>query len=76
MEGGGPALEDCIRGLQVAPGTVACVWLGQAGYLLKSPAGVIVMMDPYLSDWAEYTWGVRRIVASSQRTSSQRTVPP
>ncbi len=57
-----PALEDRIRELRVVPGTVACVWLGQAGYLLKSPAGFIVMMDPYLSDWAEYTWGVRRIV--------------
>ncbi|HEY8447909.1 MAG TPA: MBL fold metallo-hydrolase [Thermomicrobiales bacterium] len=62
MQGVGSGLEDRIRELEVAPGTVACVWLGQAGYLLKSPAGVVVMMDPYLSDWAEYTWGMRRVV--------------
>ncbi len=55
-------LEQHIRRLQVAPGTVACMWLGQAGFLLKSPEGVIVMIDPYLSDWAEVQWGIQRVI--------------
>jgi len=56
------SLESRIKELSVAPGTVACVWLGQAGYLLKTPAGVIVMIDPYLSDYAEAQWGMARIL--------------
>jgi L-ascorbate 6-phosphate lactonase len=55
-------LEKQIRDLNVAEGTAACVWLGQASYLLKSPGGVIVMIDPYLSDWAEQMWGLERII--------------
>jgi L-ascorbate 6-phosphate lactonase len=57
-----PALEQQIRDLVVSPGTVACVWLGQASYLLKSPGGEIVMIDPYLSDWAEQMWGLKRVI--------------
>lgn len=56
------SLEPRIKGMLVAPGTVACVWLGQAGYLFKSPAGVIVMIDPYLSDYAKAQWGMDRIL--------------
>jgi L-ascorbate 6-phosphate lactonase len=55
-------LESTFKQLRVAQGTVAGVWLGQAGYLLKSPAGVIVAIDPYLSDYAEAQWGLQRIV--------------
>lgn len=51
-----------IRELHVEQGTVAVTWLGQAGYLLKSPTGQIVMIDPYLSDWAMEQWGVDRII--------------
>jgi L-ascorbate 6-phosphate lactonase len=54
------ALEQQIQELQVEPGTVACVWLAQASYLFKSPAGVIIMIDPYLSDYAEAQWGMKR----------------
>lgn len=53
-------LEEQIRDLTVAPGSVAIVWLGQAGYLLKTSAGTIVMIDPYLTDWAEQQWGYAR----------------
>jgi L-ascorbate 6-phosphate lactonase len=60
----GQSLEDQIRDLEVAPGTVACVWLGQASYLFKSPEGVIVMLDPYLSDYAEEQWGLKRVIPS------------
>jgi L-ascorbate 6-phosphate lactonase len=56
------SLEQRIQDLKVEPGTVACVWLGQAGYLFKSPEGVIVIVDPYLSDYAEQQWGMPRAI--------------
>lgn len=55
-------LEESIAALQVPPGSVACVWLGQAGYLFKSPEGVIVMVDPYLSDYAQTMWFMERVI--------------
>ena len=56
------SLESRILDLTVAPGTVACVWLGQAAYLFKSPAGAIVILDPYLSDYAESQWNMPRAI--------------
>lgn len=56
------ALESRIHDLKVAPGTVGLIWLGQAGYILKSPGGTIVMIDPYLSDWTEEQWGLVRVI--------------
>ncbi len=55
-------LESAIAELTVEPGTAACVWLGQGGYLFKSPQGVTVMVDAYLSDYAEAPWGMRRVM--------------
>ena len=56
------SLEQRILDLTVAPGTVACVWLGQAGYLFKTPAGAVVILDPYLSDYAEAQWNMPRAI--------------
>jgi L-ascorbate 6-phosphate lactonase len=53
-------LENQISSLTVCPGTAACVWLGQGGYLFKSAQGITVMVDAYLSDYAEAFWGVTR----------------
>ena len=39
-----------LRGVDVPPGSLAVWWLGQAGFLLKSPGGVLAALDPYLSD--------------------------
>lgn len=55
------SLEFQITNLTVSPNTAACVWLGQGGYLFKSPQGVTVMVDAYLSDHAEAMWGVTRV---------------
>lgn len=55
-------LEEQIAALDVAPGTVAVVWLGQGGYLLKSSGGQTIMLDPYLTDYAEPFWGVQRLI--------------
>ena len=56
------SLESRITSLTVSPGTAACVWLGQGGYLFKSPQGVTVMVDAYLSDYAEAMWGMTRAI--------------
>jgi len=36
-------------------------WLGQAGFAFKTPAGTIVLADPYLSDAAERLHGFKRL---------------
>lgn len=43
-------LWDEIDGAAVQPGTLAFWWLYQAGIVLKTPGGTIVMVDPYLSE--------------------------
>ena len=40
------SLED----FRVPAGSLTLWWLGQAGFLIKSPSGVVVAVDPYLSN--------------------------
>jgi L-ascorbate 6-phosphate lactonase len=42
-------------------GSLAMWWLGQAGFVFKTPAGKIVYLDPYLSDAAERLFGFKRL---------------
>ena len=44
------ALMNEIRGTRVTTGTLALWFLGQNGWMVKSPGGTIVAVDPYLSD--------------------------
>ncbi|MCD6059370.1 MAG: Zn-dependent hydrolase of the beta-lactamase fold-like protein [Thermomicrobiales bacterium] len=62
LASGTPTLESQITALAVSPNAAACVWLGQGGYLFKSPRDVTVMVDAYLSDYAESFWGVTRAI--------------
>lgn len=39
-----------LKGFSVPSGSIAVWWLGQAGFVLKSPQGVLAVLDPYLSD--------------------------
>jgi len=39
-----------LRRHRVPDGSLTLWWLGQAGYLIKSPAGTLVALDPYLSN--------------------------
>jgi L-ascorbate 6-phosphate lactonase len=39
-----------IQAHHVAPGTSTLWWLGQAGFILKTPGGKIAVLDPYLSN--------------------------
>ena len=45
----------------VRSGRIACAWLGQAGYLMKSHDGLTVMIDPYFSDECEKQEGLKRL---------------
>src|SRR5579883_1481000 len=44
------SLMQEIRGTAVARGTVALWWLGQNGFVFKTPEGTVVATDLYLSD--------------------------
>ena len=46
---------------RVRTGTIACTWLGQAGYLLTTHSGLTVMIDPYFSDEVERIEGLKRL---------------
>ena len=46
----------------VRPGTVVLWWLYQAGVVCKTPAGVVAVIDPYLSDAVTRSYGSRRNV--------------
>ena len=39
-----------VRSHSVASGSITIWWLGQGGFLFKSPAGALIAIDPYLSD--------------------------
>jgi len=41
---------ETIRDYEVPPGHVALWWLGQLGYIFKSPGGSIIAIDPYLTN--------------------------
>jgi L-ascorbate 6-phosphate lactonase len=46
---------------EVPRDSVAMWWLGQAGFVFKTPAGKTVYVDPYLSDAAERLHGFKRL---------------
>src|SRR5262245_12842308 len=43
-------LMELIHQRVVPPGHVVLWWLGQSSFVLKSPAGMIVAIDPYLTN--------------------------
>lgn len=43
--------SEKIEELKVQQGTVAVVWIGQAGFLLKTAGGKTILIDPYLTDY-------------------------
>jgi L-ascorbate 6-phosphate lactonase len=47
------ALGRALGALMVPPGSVALGWLGQAGFVVKSPGGTRIALDPYLSNSCE-----------------------
>jgi L-ascorbate 6-phosphate lactonase len=48
-----PLSVESLRTHRVPPGSITLWWLGQAGFVVKSPAGKLVVIDPYLSNSAK-----------------------
>ena len=42
---------ETVKNLEVEQGTAALIWLGQAGFMIKTAGGKIVAIDPYLTDY-------------------------
>ena len=63
------AFKDSIRNTKVQSGTLLIVWLGQAGFLIKTPGGKTLAVDPYLTDSVyhlmkkDYGYGFKRMTA-------------
>jgi L-ascorbate 6-phosphate lactonase len=53
-----------IAETEVAPGQVICWWLGGSGFVLKSPTGAQVYIDPYLSHSVNAIFGQARAFPS------------
>jgi L-ascorbate 6-phosphate lactonase len=62
-------LRQQIRQLKVPPGKVALWWLGQNGWILKSPEGKIITLDPYLTNAC-------KAVGQAVGINMDRLVPP
>ena len=45
-----PITREQLRSFPVPAGSLTLWWLGQAGYVLKSPQGKLIAVDPYLSN--------------------------
>jgi L-ascorbate 6-phosphate lactonase len=61
-------LAQKIQAARVAPGSLAIFWLGQAGFVYKTPGGRVIYIDPYLSDC------VHRLL-SAERYGFKRIMP-
>ncbi len=53
-------LSAVIRETRVEAGTVALWWLGGTGFVFKTPAGIQIYVDPYLSNCVAQIFGVQR----------------
>ncbi len=58
-----------LRTHDVPPGSLTLWWLGQGGYVVKSPAGKLLVIDPYLSNSA-------KTIGDQVGVNLDRLVPP
>ena len=58
-----------LDGIKVKPESICIIWLGQAGFLFKTPGGKVIAIDPYLTDYVyrlfekDYGYGFKRMAA-------------
>ena len=63
------SFPEMIKAYNVQQGSLALIWLGQAGFLIKTHGGKVIVIDPYLSDFVheslkdEYGDGFKRMAA-------------
>lgn len=51
-----------VMGTSVEKGSVGVFFLGQAGFIFKTPSGKLIALDPYLSDCCERYFGFKRLM--------------
>ena len=51
-----------VAALQVPEGTVGVCFLGQAGFIFKTPDNQLIAVDPYLSNCCERYFGFKRLM--------------
>ena len=56
-----------VSGFTVPSGGVRLYWLGQAGFVFRTPAGKRIFLDPYLSDACERLHGFKRLSLPAMR---------
>lgn len=61
--GGVSALQSFAQSVRTPQSGVNLYWLGQAGFLLVTPDGVRIAIDPYLTDYCERVVGFHRLMA-------------
>jgi len=62
------SMAQALSSIDVAPGTLAMFWLGQAGFAFKTPGGELIYIDAYLSNMSE--------TAAGGDVMSKRLIPP
>lgn len=50
-------MAESLSSLKVESDSIAIGWLGQAGFVFKTPNGQLVYIDPYLSDYCQKVEG-------------------
>ena len=64
------SFKTYLRGIKVKQNSICIIWIGQAGFLLKTSTDKIIAIDPYLTDYVyklfhkEYGYGFKRITKS------------
>jgi L-ascorbate 6-phosphate lactonase len=53
-------LMQAVLAKKVLPSQASSWWLGGSGFIIKSPLGVVGLIDPYLSNAAEEIFGMQR----------------
>ena len=51
------SVAQALSSIDVAPGTLAMFWLGQAGFAFKTSGGELIYVDAYLSNMSETAAG-------------------
>ncbi len=49
---------------KISSDSLAIFWLGQAGFVFKTPDGKIIYIDPYLSDCVDRAHGFKRLMST------------
>lgn len=52
-----------FNAISIQKGDLLMGWLGQAGFLFKNSEGVVLGIDPCLTDSVERKWGMKRLMA-------------